>query len=176
VTAARIDKEERTMAQTRSKTEIVAEPNSHQILITREFAAPRELVFRAHVEPDLLAQWLGPRDMTMEIDHLDARHGGTWRYVSRTPDGGEYGFRGVFHGTPSVDGIVQTFEFEGMPGHVSLETLTLEERDGKTILRANSVLQSVEDRDGMIASGMETGVNEGYEKLDELLAKLAPTR
>jgi uncharacterized protein YndB with AHSA1/START domain len=112
----------------------------------------------------------------MEIDHLDARHGGTWRYVSRTPDGGEYGFRGVFHGTPSVDGIVQTFEFEGMPGHVSLETLTLEERDGKTILRANSVLQSVEDRDGMIASGMETGVNEGYEKLDELLAKLAPTR
>jgi uncharacterized protein YndB with AHSA1/START domain len=176
VTAARIDKEERTMAQTRSKTEIVAEPNSHQILITREFAAPRELVFRAHVEPDLLAQWLGPRDMTMEIDHLDARHGGTWRYVSRTPDGGEYGFRGVFHGTPSVDGIVQTFEFEGMPGHVSLETLTLEERDGKTILRASSVLQSVEDRDGMIASGMETGVNEGYEKLDELLANLAPTR
>ncbi len=164
------------MAKTETRTEIVAEPGSHQILMTREFAAPRELVFRAHVEPDLLAQWLGPRGMTMEIDHLDARHGGTWRYVSRTPDGAEYGFRGVFHGTPSVDGIVQTFEFEGMPGHVSLETLTLEERDGKTILRANSVLQSVADRDGMIESGMETGVNEGYEKLDELLARLSAGR
>lgn len=154
------------------KTAIVAEPNSLQIRMTREFAAPRELVFRAHTDPALLAQWLGPRDLTMEVDHFDVRNGGTWRYVSRAADGAEYGFRGVFHGDPSVDGIVQTFEYEGMPGHVCLETLTFEERDGTTILHANSVFQSVADRDGMIASGMETGVDEGYAKLDELLATM----
>ena len=153
-------------------TEIMAEPGSLQILMTREFAAPRELLFRAHTDPALLAQWLGPRDLTMEVDHFDVRNGGTWRYVSRDAAGGEYGFRGVFHGDPSVDGIVQTFEFEGMPGHVCLETLTFEERDGKTILHANSVFQSVADRDGMIASGMEIGVEEGYEKLDALLASM----
>ena len=164
------------MAQTRSRTEIVAEPNRHQILVTREFAAPRELVFRAHTDPELLAQWLGPRELTMEIDTFEARDGGRWRYVHRDANGAEYGFRGVFHGDPSVDGIIQTFEFEGMPGHVCLETLTFEERGDKTVLRGSSVFQSVADRDGMIQSGMEIGMNEGYEKLDELLAKLAPTR
>jgi uncharacterized protein YndB with AHSA1/START domain len=153
------------------KTEIVAEPNSHLITMTREFAAPREFLFRAHTDPALLVQWLGPRDMTMEIDRFEVRDGGRWRYISRDADGGEYGFRGVFHGTPSVDGIVQTFEFEGMPGHVCLESLSFEERGGKTILHAQSVFQSVDDRDGMIQSGMETGVNEGYEKLDELIGR-----
>ena len=158
------------------KTEIIAEPGSHQILMTREFAAPRELVFRAHVDPELLVQWLGPRDLTMTIDRYEVRDGGTWRYVSRDAGGNEYGFRGVFHGAPSPDGIVQTFEFEGMPGHVALETLTFEERGGKTVIHANSVFQSVADRDGMIESGMESGVNEGYERLDELFARLAPVR
>lgn len=157
-------------------TEIIAAPGSHQILMTREFAAPRELVFRAHVEPELLAQWLGPRGTTMIIDHLDARDGGTWRYFTHGDDGAEYGFHGVFHGAPSVGGIIQTFEFEGMPGHVSLETLVFDEHNGKTTIRANSVFQSVADRDGMIASGMESGVNEGYEKLDELLAKMTANR
>lgn len=155
-----------------AKTEIVAEPGSLQVLMTREFAAPRELLFRAHTDPALLVQWLGPHDLTMEVDHFEVRDGGRWRYVSRDAAGGEYGFRGVFHGNPSVDGIVQTFEFEGMPGHVCLETLTFEERDGTTILHANSVFQSVADRDGMIAAGMETGVDEGYEKLVELLATM----
>jgi uncharacterized protein YndB with AHSA1/START domain len=159
-----------------ARTEIVAEPGSLQILMTREFAAPRELLFRAHTDPALLVQWLGPRDLSMEVDHFEVRDGGRWRYVSRDADGGEYGFRGVFHGTPSVDGIVQTFEFEGMPGHVCLETMTFEERDGKTILRGNSVFQSVADRDGMIESGMEIGINEGYEKLDELLATMTAQR
>jgi uncharacterized protein YndB with AHSA1/START domain len=172
VTAGQNDREERIV----SRTEIIAEPNSHQIVTTREFAAPRDLLFRAHTDPELLVQWLGPRDLTMEFDRFEVRDGGRWRYVSRDADGGEYGFRGVFHGTPTVDGIVQTFEFEGMPGHVCLETLTFEERGGKTLLRGSSVFQSVADRDGMIASGMETGVNEGYEKLDELIARLTPTR
>jgi uncharacterized protein YndB with AHSA1/START domain len=159
-----------------AKTQIIAEPGMPQVVITREFDAPRELLFRAYTEPELLAQWLGPRRLTMTVERLDPRDGGTWRYIHHDADGSEYGFHGVFHGTPSPDGIVQTFEFEGAPGHVSLETLTFEERDGKTLVRINDVFQSVEDRDAMIQSGMETGVNEGYERLDELLARLAAGR
>jgi len=156
------------------KTQIITEPGTHQIEIIREFDAPRELVFRAHTEPDLLVQWLGPRALTMHVDHLDARHGGTWRYTHRDADGTEYGFHGVFHGAPSVDRIVQTFEFEGAPGHVSLESLTLEEIAGRTRLHALSVFQSVTARDAMIESGMETGLTEGYERLDELIERLVP--
>jgi uncharacterized protein YndB with AHSA1/START domain len=157
-----------------AKTQIVAAPGLPYIEITREFDAPREPLFRAHVEPDLLVQWMGPRRLAMTVDRLEARDGGTWRYIHREADGTEYGFHGVFHGTPSPDGIVQTFEFEGAPGHVSLEWLTFEEHGGRTLLRANTVFQSVEDRDGMIQSGMEDGVNEGMERLDGLLGRLAP--
>jgi len=157
-----------------TKTQIIAEPGLPQIVITREFDAPRELLFRAHIDPALLVQWLGPRRMTMTVDHLDARDGGTWRYTHRDTDGTEYGFHGVYHGTPSPDGIVQTFEFEGMPGHVALETLTFEEQGGRTLLHMKSIFQSVEDRDAMVQSGMESGVNEGMERLDELIARLAP--
>ncbi len=155
-------------------TEIIAEPDSHQITIIREFAAPRDLLFRAHVDPELLVQWLGPRALTMTVDRYDVRHGGIWRYIHRDVDGSEFGFHGVFHGTPSLDGIVQTFEFEGFPGHVSLETLTFEDLGGVTRLRGVSVYQSVDDRDAVIKSGMEGGLNEGYERLDELVARLAP--
>src|SRR5205807_1268215 len=113
------------------QTLITAEPGVPQIVITREFAAPRELLFRAYTDPELLVQWLGPRALTMTVDHFDARHGGTWRYTHRDAGGNEYGFHGVFHGTPSVDGIVQTSEFEGAPGHISLETLVFEEHSGR---------------------------------------------
>lgn len=154
------------------RTRITAEPGSPLLLIERQFDAPRDLVFRAHVDPDLLVRWLGPHGYRMSIDHYDARNGGTYRYVHTDPDGAEYAFHGVFHGDPSPDLMVQTFEFEGFEGHVSLETGRLEERDGHTILRAVSVFQSVEDRDGMTESGMEEGVNQGYERLDQLLAEL----
>jgi uncharacterized protein YndB with AHSA1/START domain len=157
-------------------TNIIAEPGKPQIVITREFAAPRELVFRAHIDPTLLVHWLGPRALTTTVDRFDVHDGGRWRYVSNDDDGNAYGFHGVFHGTPSVDGIVQTFEFEGVPGHVSLDTATFEEQDGLTLVRLNSVFQSVADRDAMIASGMEAGVNEGFERLDELLASLTAIR
>lgn len=156
------------------KTQFTAEPGIPQIISEREFDAPRELLFRAWTEPDLLKQWLGPRNLTMEIDRYDVRDGGTWRYVHRDDEGNEYAFHGVFHGDPSPEGMVQTFEYEGYPGHVSLDTLTFEERDGKTIVRTNTVFQSVEARDGMMQSGMEYGVNDGYDRLDELIAKLAP--
>ncbi len=156
------------------KTQFTAEPGIPQIITEREFDAPRELLFRAWTEPELLKQWLGPRNLTMEIDRYDVRDGGTWRYVQRDDEGNEYAFHGVFHGDPSPEGIVQTFEYEGFPGHVSLDTLTLEERDGKTIARTNTVFLSVEARDGMMESGMEYGVDDGYDRLDELIATLAP--
>ncbi len=154
------------------KTQITAERGMPQIIITREFDAPRELVFRAFTEPELLVQWLGPRDLTMTIDQYDVRDGGRWRYVHKDAQGTEYGFHGVFHGTPSPNGAVQTFEFEGMPGHVSLDTATFEQRDGGTLVRTVSSFQSVEDRDGMIAAGMERGVHDSHERLAELLARL----
>ena len=155
-----------------SKTEITTEPGIPMIVITREFDAPRELVFRAYADPDLLVQWLGPRDLTTAIDRYEVRDGGTWRYVQTDAEGNTYGFHGVFHGDPSLDAIVQTFEFEGVPGHVCLQTATFAERGGKTLMRTVSSFQSVADRDAMVASGMERGVHDSGERLAELLAPL----
>ena len=155
-----------------TELKVTAEPGVPQILTAREFDAPRDLLYPAFTEPDLLVQWLGPRKYTMTIDRYDLRDGGTWRYVHSDDAGNAFGFHGVFHGRPSMDGIVQTFEFEGAPGHVSMDTLTFEERDGGTIVRTNSVFQSVEARDAMYQSGMADGMSQGYERLDELVAKL----
>lgn len=158
---------------TTTKTEIHAEPGSQQIIMSRAFDAPRELLYRAYTEPKLLERWLGPHGMTMTVVQQELRDGGVWRFVHRgDADGVEHGFHGVFHGDPSPNGVVRTFEYEGYPGHVSLETLTFEERDGQTIVHTNSVFQSIADRDGMVESGMEHGVNDSMEKLDELLAEL----
>ena len=159
-----------------TKLEITAEPGVPQIQTSREFDAPRELLFRAYTDPELLVQWLGPRRLTMVMDCHELRDGGRWRFIHRDAEGNEYGFHGVYHGTPSPDSIVRTFEFEGFPGHVALETATFEEHSGKTVVRTNSVYQSVEDRDGHLQSGMEQGMNESVERLDELIARLAPVR
>ena len=153
-------------------TTFTVEPGVPQILATRELNAPADLVFRTYTEPDLLAQWLGPRKYTMTVDTYEVRDGGRWRYVHADDAGNEYGFHGVFHGTPSLDGVVQTFEFEGAPGNVQMDTATFEEKGGKTLLHMNSVFQSVQARDAMYQSGMAEGMNEGFERLDELLAKL----
>jgi uncharacterized protein YndB with AHSA1/START domain len=153
-----------------SKTTIVADPGVPQVIVSRTFDAPLALVYRAWTEPELLAQWLGPRKYSTEIERWDLRDGGTYRFQNRDEAGNTYVFHGVFHGDPSPRQLVQTFEFEGYPGHVSMDTLTLEELDGRTIARTNSVFQSVEDRDGMIANGMTEGMDEGYDRLDELLA------
>jgi len=155
-----------------SKTQITAEPGMPQITITREFDAPRDLVFRAFTDPELLAQWLGPRDLTMTVAHYDARDGGRWRYVHTDAQGNAFGFHGVFHGDPSPDAIVQTFEFEGVPGHVKLDATTLEQRGGATLVRTVSAFTSTADRDAMVASGMERGVRDSHERLTELLARL----
>jgi uncharacterized protein YndB with AHSA1/START domain len=152
---------------------VTAEPGIPQVLTERELDAPRELVFRAFTEPDLIAQWLGPRRLTMTVDRFDLRDGGTWRYVHTDEAGNAFGFHGVFHGDPTIDGMVQTFEFEGAPGHVSMDTVAFEDHGSKTIVRTNSLFQSVIARDTMVKSGMADGMGEGYERLDELLAKLA---
>jgi uncharacterized protein YndB with AHSA1/START domain len=149
-----------------------AEPGSPLITYEREVAAPRDLVYRAYTEPELLAQWLGPRRLAMRVERFELGHGGTWRYVHVDTDGTEYGFRGVFHGAPSPDGMTQTFEFDGAPGHISLDTLVLVDLGSRTLIRTSSVHQSVEARDAMIAGGMEGGVTEGFDRLDELLARL----
>jgi uncharacterized protein YndB with AHSA1/START domain len=157
-------------------TQITANPGVPQVEITRDFAAPRALLFRAHTDPGLYAQWLGPRQLTMHIDYFEVRDGGRWRYIHRDPAGHAFGFHGVFHGTPSPDGIVQTFEYEGMPGHVALQTITFEEHDGRTRLRQQMVFQSVAARDSLLQSGLEEGVNVGMERLEELLARLVTVR
>ena len=152
------------------ETEITADPDIPLIRITREFDAPPEKVFRAHTDPELVVQWLGPRGTEMRIDHYDCRTGGSYRYL-HVSDGIEYGFHGCFHEVRPSELIVQTFTFEGEPDGVALEKLTLEDLgDGRTRLTSTSLVDSFEDRDAMMVSGMEEGVREGYERLDELLA------
>jgi len=154
-----------------SKTEISAPAGVPFIDVTREFDAPRDLVFRAYTDPGLVVQWLGPRKYEMLLETWEPRAGGSYRYV-HTDGTNKWGFHGVFHElTP--DAMVQTFEFEGAPGHVSLDRLTLEERDGRTIARSHSVFQTVEARDAMVEHGMADGMNDGFDRLDELLARLA---
>ena len=155
------------------KTKLDVEPGKQEFVYTRIFDAPPELVFRAFSDPGLLCQWLGPNRLTMKSFEMEARPGGSWRFVQGDPEGNEYGFHGVIHALEAPRLIIQTFEFEGEPNHVSLETATFSpEPGGKTRVTGHSVFQSVEDRDGMIGAGMEGGMNEGLDRLDEILAHL----
>lgn len=153
------------------ETEIVADPDVPLVRITRAFDAPRDKVFRAHADPDLVARWLGPRNRRMTVDHYDCRTGGSYRYLIDGDEGFVAGFFGSFHEVRPSELIVQTFTFEGMPDGVALERLVFEDiGDGRTRLISTSLVDSFADRDAFLASGMEIGVREGYEKLDELLA------
>jgi uncharacterized protein YndB with AHSA1/START domain len=154
-----------------SDMKVVADPGTHDIRITRSFDAPRELVYRAYTDPDAVRQWWGLRESDTIVDRLEARPGGSWRFVERDKEGNEDGFHGVFHDAVAPERIVYTFEFEGMPGHVLLETITFEEQDGRTLMTDLSVFQSIADRDGMLQSGMESGAAESLDRLDEFLAK-----
>ena len=157
-----------------NKVSITAEPGKQELFITREFDAARELVFKAHTDPDLFVQWLGPRGYEMTLETFEPESGGRYRYIHKDAEGNAYGFHGVFHEI-SPERLIQTFEFEGLPesGHVVLEVMNLEELPGKrSRITIQSIYRSVEDRDGMVQSGMETGVVEGYERLDEVLERL----
>ena len=152
------------------ETEIIADPDVPLVRITREFDAPPEKVFRAHTDPELVARWTGPRGLDMRIDHYDCSTGGSYRYVMAR-DGDEFGFHGCFHEVRPSELIVQTFTFEGEPDGVALERLHFEDLgDGRTRLTSTSLVDSFEGRDAFVASGMEDGVREGYDRLDELLA------
>lgn len=162
-----------------NKTRITVEPGKQEIVITREFDAPREFVFKAFTDPKLYTKWLGPRRLTTTFKTFEPRNGGSYRFIQKDQDGNEFAFHGVYHEVLKPSRIIATFEFEGLPekGHVLLETTKFEEiPGGKTKLTAQDVFQSVTDRDGMLQSGMEEGVNDSYDRLDELLKKMQKKR
>ena len=147
---------------TKHETTIEAVADLPLIRIVREFDAPRENVFRAHTDPDLIVQWLGPRRLTMRVERYDAVTGGGYRYIHSGDDGVEHVFYGSFHEIRFPDRMVQTFTFEGFPDGVALEKLVLEDiGGGRTRLTATSLVDSFEGRDAFVASGMETGVVAG---------------
>lgn len=153
-----------------TEVQIEADQKLPIIRITRDFQATPEQLLRAHIDPELFVRWVGPHGLTSRIVEWDARDGGCWHYISEH-DGEEFGFRGCFH-TVGPDRIVQTFTYLGMPDDVALETLRFEDLgDGRTRLHAQSLVDSFEGRDAWLASGMEVGAEQGYAKLDALLAR-----
>ena len=144
-----------------------------EVELTRVFNAPRRLVFEAHSKPEHMQRWWGPRGTTMVSCEMDFRAGGRWRYVLRKANGKEYAFRGEYREIAPPERLVQTFEFEGMPGAITVEELVFTEHDGKTTLSVTSRLNSIEARDSMLQSGMEKGAAETYDRLEELLRSLA---
>jgi uncharacterized protein YndB with AHSA1/START domain len=151
------------------KTIDVTTPSDHEITMTRIFDAPRELVFAAHSQAEHLKHWWG-RGNPLDVD-IDFRVGGRYRFVEHA-DGQEHGFRGEFRDIVAPEKIVQTFEYEGMPGHIAVETLLFSERDGRTTVTGTTRFDTTEDRDGMLNSGMEGGANQSYRALDAYLATL----
>jgi uncharacterized protein YndB with AHSA1/START domain len=153
---------ESTKVSTRSDREIVSE---------RIFDAPRERVFAAFTDPELIPRWWGPRSQTTTVDVMEVRPGGSWRFVCRDADGSETAFRGTFREITPPERIVQTFEWEGMPGHVAVETAIFEDLGDRTKFTGISLFHTQEERDGMHASGMEGGLAESHDRLEELLAE-----
>jgi uncharacterized protein YndB with AHSA1/START domain len=144
-------------------------PSDREIVMTRVFDAPRELVFKAYTDPKAIAQWWGPRDSKTIVDKMDVKPGGIWRFINRAQDGSEYPFNGVYREITPPDRLSYTFEWEGLPGHILLETVAFAEHDGKTTVITTSLFDSVEDRDGMLSSGMESGARESWDRLSEYL-------
>jgi uncharacterized protein YndB with AHSA1/START domain len=156
------------------KTKIIAEPGKQELFIAREFDASRELVFKAYSDPKILIRWMGPKDLTMKIEKMECKTGGSYRYIFTAPNGNEDGFHGVVHEVLKPQRIIQTFEFEGLPesGHVVMETTRFEDiSPNRTRVTTQSVFQSVADRDGMVQSGMERGVVDSHDRLDEIFIK-----
>ncbi len=150
---------------------VLTTPSDREIVSERVFDAPRERVFTAFTDPELIPEWWGPRRLTTTVDKMDVRRGGAWRFVSRDSNGEEQGFRGTYREVTPPERVVQTFEWEGMPGHVIVETVTFEDLGGRTKVTNISLFHTTEERDGMLASGMESGLTESHDRLDEVLAK-----
>lgn len=145
-------------------------PSDREVVVTRILDAPRERVFRAYVDPKAIPEWWGPRGFTVKVDRMEVRPGGAWRYLSKAPDGSEHAFHGVFREIRPPERLTWTFEYEGVPGHVSVETIEFEAaRGGKTKVTVRAHFDSREDRDGKVNSGMEYGMRESYARLEEYL-------
>jgi uncharacterized protein YndB with AHSA1/START domain len=151
----------------------ITTPTDREIRVERVFEGPRDRVFATFTDPELIPEWWGPRGTTTVVDRMDVRSGGDWRFVSRNSDGSETAFRGTYREVTPPERVVQTFEWEGMPGYVSLETVTFEDLGDRTRIVTTTIFHHTEERDGMLASGMERGLNETYARFDELLAKKA---
>ena len=160
------------MASTRPHTDITITPAQPFVDLVREFDASVDNLYRAYIDPTLIADWLGPRRFTMEVVRYDVREGGSWAYRHVAQDGTAYGFHGVFHLVRPRERLVQTFEFEGAPGHVTLDSAVFEPLGGRSRLVARSVHLSVEARDATVKSGMPAGITEAFERLDEVLEAL----
>ena len=159
--------------QQSDRTATVTTPSDREIRIERVFDAPRDRVFAVYTDPALIPEWWGPRGTETIVDEMDPRTGGRWRFIARMQDGSESAFRGAYREVTAPERIVQTFEWEPMAGHVSVETATFEDLgDGRTKVTTVSVFHTPEERDGMLGSGMEVGMNETYQRLDELLERL----
>ena len=162
-----------TETKSRTKASTLTLPSDREIVMERVFDAPRELVFKAYTDPKLIPQWWGQRNTTTTVDKMEVKPGGLWRFVQRDADGNEYAFNGEYREIVPPKRLVNTFEFEGMPGHIVVDTATFEELPGgKTKLTVTSLFASVEDRDGMLNSGMEGEAIETWDRLAELLAKI----
>lgn len=162
---------ERQQAQAQAPSATIMTPTARGVQIERVFDAPRERVFAAYTDRELIPQWWGPRDTTTVVDQMDPRPDGSWRFIVRHSDRSEQAFRGTYREVAAPERIVQTFEWEGMPGHVVVETVTFEDLGGQTKVTTSSLFPTTEERDGMLASGMENGLNESYARLDGLLAR-----
>ena len=162
-----------TSEQQQARRASITTPSDREIYIERVFDAPRDRVFAVYTDPQLIPEWWGPRGGTTIVDTMDVRAGGSWRFLMRGADGTETGFRGTYREVSPPERIVQTFEWEGMPGHVSVETAVFEDLGEQTKVTTTSTFHTTEERDGMLDSGMEGGLNETYERLDEILARLA---
>ena len=163
------------MAAKSSAALTVTLPSDREILMTRAFAAPRQLVFEAYTKPEHLVHWWIRKGSTLPVCEIDLRPGGAWRFVQRDANGQEHGFRGVYREIVPNVRLVCTFEYEGMPGHISLVTQHFSERGGKTTVTSTMRFDSVQDRDGMLQSGMEAGANETLDRLDAHLRAMANT-
>ncbi len=154
------------------KRNLVAEPEQHSIIATTIFNAPRELVFKIMIDPELIPQWWGPRSLTTVVDKMEPQSGGSWRYVVSSKNGDEWAFHGVYHTIEAPLSTVLTYEYEGLPGKVSLESTSYEDYEGGTKVTVTSVFQSIKDRDEMMQSDMQEGDNQTMDRLEELLAKM----
>jgi uncharacterized protein YndB with AHSA1/START domain len=153
-----------------SRKATVTKPSDREFRVERVFDAPRDRVFATLTDPELIPEWWGPRGMTTVVEEMDPERGGRWCFLMRDADGGETRFRGTYREVSPPERIVQTFEWSGMPGHVSVETATLEDLGEQTRVVSVSIFHLTEERDGMLDSGMERGMNETYERIDEVLA------